>query len=58
MRTCKICGKEIKNGEPGYYAAGDYYCSDECLSKDFTKEEWEQVYDDDSDEFYWTIFED
>lgn len=55
MRKCYVCNNEV---EVGYFAQGDYYCSDDCLSKDFTNEEWKQAHEDDNDEFYWTIFED
>ena len=54
MRKCTICNNEV---EIGYYAQDDYYCSDKCLSKDYTKEEWEMAHQENSDEFYWTIFE-
>ena len=54
-RKCSHCGKEMKEG---YVIAGglEYYCSDECLHKHYTKEEWEEMYDDDGDN-YWTEWE-
>ena len=55
MRKCTTCNEEVKIG---YYAAGEYYCSDDCLTKDFTKEEWNNLYDENDDEYYWTMFED
>ena len=39
VRQCSICGKLMDEGY--IYDGGDkYYCSDECLHKDFTPEEW------------------
>lgn len=55
IRKCSHCGKEMKEG---YVIAGglEYYCSDECLHKHYTKEEWQEMYDDDGDN-YWTEWE-
>lgn len=55
MRVCDICGKPMKEG---YFVLGTYYCSDECLSKDFTREEFDEMYKDGEDEAYWTEWED
>ena len=54
-RKCSECGSGMNEG---YLVGGGdaYYCSDECLHKHFTPEEWSQecmVYDeryDDADE--------
>lgn len=54
MRICKICNEKV---EVGYYAQDEYYCSDECLSKDFTSKEWKEAHEENGDEFYWTVFE-
>lgn len=54
MRTCDICGKELQSG----YVIADgeeYYCSDECLGKVYTKEEFNDLYDEDV--AYWTTWE-
>lgn len=40
IRCCKVCGKPMTEG---YYANDEYYCSDECLYKDFTKREVEEM---------------
>jgi hypothetical protein len=51
VRRCEICGKVMTEG----YIVGDgmaYYCSDECLHKVYTPEEWEEMYE--NGEGYWT----
>lgn len=56
-RTCSECGKEMKQGyciENGM----EYYCSDECLHKHYTEEEFEELYDGGNGESYWTEWED
>ncbi len=52
IRVCSICGKEM---DDGYCvdAGLRYYCSDECLHKDFTPEEWKEEYETNEDS-YWT----
>ena len=55
MRKCNICGKPMKSGyviENGL----EYYCSDECLHKVYSEEEWNEMYSDDGDS-YWTEWE-
>lgn len=55
-RTCSECGKLMKEG----YCIDDgteYYCSDECLHKNYTEEEWEEMYDDGEGDSYWTEWE-
>ena len=56
-RTCSECGKGMNEG---YCFDGGraYYCSDECLHKHFTPEEWEELYDDGEGDSYWTEWED
>jgi len=55
MRICSHCGKAMSEG---YVIAGgiEYYCSDACLHEHYTPEEWEDMYDDDG-ENYWTEWE-
>jgi len=60
-RTCDECGKGMNEG---YCIDGGmaYYCSDECLHKNFTPEEWEEMCSDDDDalepsESYWTTWD-
>lgn len=54
-RRCNICKKPMKKG---YVIEGglEYYCSDKCLHKVYTKEEWNKIYSDDGDS-YWTEWE-
>lgn len=52
-RRCSVCGKEMKEGyciESGIA----YYCSDECLLKDMTWEEYLELYDDGHGDSYYT----
>lgn len=51
-RICNICGKAMTEG---YCVEGglEYYCSDECLHKVYSPEEWDEMYTDDGDS-YWT----
>lgn len=55
-RYCSICGKEMTEG---YYNEDEfqYYCSDECLHKDYTDEEYNELYDNGNGNFYWTQWE-
>lgn len=50
---CLHCNKPIKEG----YIIGDLecYCSDECLSKHYSIEEYQQLFKE--DEAYWTQWE-
>jgi hypothetical protein len=52
-RTCSECGKGMNEG---YCFDGGraYYCSDECLHKHFTPEEWEDWCDDCEGDSYYT----
>lgn len=53
IRFCSRCGKALTSG---YYAGGDYYCSEKCLP--YSNEEWEELYDNGSnDDYYWTEWE-
>lgn len=54
MRYCTECGKPMLSG----YCIHDgleYYCSDECLGKHYTDEEYMFMYEDDV--AYWTEWE-
>lgn len=55
VRVCAECGKIIQEG---YVIGGglQYYCSDKCLHKHYTEEEWNKMYNDDGDN-YWTEWE-
>ena len=51
FRVCSICGDDMINGY--CLNSGDrYYCSDECLGHDFTKEEWAQECEENDDSYY------
>ena len=53
IRVCSECGKPMTEGfciEDG----ADYYCSEECLHKNLTEEEYNDLYDDGKGESYWT----
>ena len=52
-RKCDECGKGMNEGYV-IDAGAAYYCSDECLHKHFTEEEWTELYDDGNSESYWT----
>ena len=55
-RTCSECNKEMYSGyviENGM----EYYCSDECLHKNYTEEEFEELYDNGNGDSYWTEWE-
>lgn len=54
MRNCSVCGNKMNEG----YCIGDgeaYYCTDKCLHKEITKEEYEELYERDA--AYWTEWE-
>lgn len=56
IRTCSECGKEMIEGyciENGL----EYYCSDECLHKNITEEEYLKLYDNGNGDSYWTEWE-
>lgn len=56
-RCCSICGKEMTEG---YYNEDEfqYYCSDDCLHKDYTDEEYQELYNNGNGNFYYTSWED
>ena len=52
FRICEECGKTMIEG---YLVNGcDTYCSDECLHKHLTDEEFEELYDNGNGDTYWT----
>ena len=56
-RCCSECGKPMYEGfciENG----AEYYCSEECLHKHLTEEEYENLYDDGRGNSYWTSWVD
>lgn len=55
-RTCSECNKPMNEGyciENGM----EYYCSDECLHKHYTQEEYLKMYDNGNGNSYWTQWE-
>lgn len=50
-RVCSECGKIMKDGYV-FYDGEAYYCSDECLHKHFSEEEYQEAYE--NDDAYWT----
>lgn len=61
LRFCDHCGKPLPfnatNEQEGFYASGEYYCSDICLLTWTTWEEWNKLCDEWDDEYYWTTWE-
>ena len=57
IRTCDECGREMVEG---YCINGgeEYYCSDECLHKHYTQEEYLDLYDEGNGDSYYTEWED
>lgn len=53
MRKCTKCSVEMVEG---YCIDGgsEYYCSEECLHKNYTHAEYEEMYDDGNGDSYWT----
>jgi hypothetical protein len=54
-RLCTCCGKGMNEG---YFANYEYFCSDSCLRTEFSGSEWEQLTNEDDDNYYWTEWED
>ena len=52
-RICTECGEEMLDGYV-IYDGGYYYCSEECLHKNMTQEEYLKLYN--SDDAYWTMW--
>jgi len=55
-RECDECGKGMNEGyliDNGY----KYYCSDACLHKNMTPEEWDKLYNDGDGDSCWTTWD-
>lgn len=55
-RVCYDCGKPMKKG----YCidnGSEHYCSDECLHKHYTPEQWDEMYDGGNSDSYWAEWE-
>ena len=54
FRVCEECGKPMIEG---YLVDGHTtYCSDACLHKHYTPEEYAQLYDNGNSDTYWTTW--
>ena len=56
MRICSECGKPMRSG----YVIADgfqYYCSDDCLHKNYTEAEYLDLYDNGNGDSYYTQWE-
>lgn len=56
IRVCTECGHLMDEGyciENGI----EYYCSEECLHKHISEEEFEELYDNGNGDSYWTEWE-
>lgn len=56
-RQCTQCGSGMNDGYV-IGGGGEYYCTDECLHKNVTPEEWEELTEDEDSDCYWTEWED
>lgn len=50
-RECHECGKVMTSG---FVADCVPYCTEACLHKHFTPEEWADLYEEEPDLYYWT----
>ena len=49
---CTDCGSEMNEGYC-IMSGLEYYCSDDCLHKHYTKKQWKEMYTEGGDN-YWT----
>lgn len=55
-RKCDQCNKGMNEGY--VIAQGEkYFCTDECLHKNYTPEQWAEMYEDGEGESYYTSWE-
>lgn len=55
-RKCDKCGKGMNDG---FVSNGtEYYCSNECLCTEYTKQEWIEIASHEDSDSYWTEWED
>ncbi len=57
QRVCSECGKPMRSG---YVVNGglEYFCSDECLHKHYSEQEYLEIYDNGNGDSYWTEWDD
>jgi len=53
-RICRNCGRDCTELGGWYHELGDEYHCDDCHSLLYSDEEWAELCEEDSDEFYWT----
>jgi len=56
LGICDECGKKMSEGFC-IDAGAEYYCTEKCLHKHYTKEQWAEMYDDGNSDSYWTTWE-
>lgn len=56
QRTCDHCGATMAEGYC-IDSGCEYYCSDACLHKHYTPDEWQKIYRDGDGDSYWTEWE-
>lgn len=54
-RKCTCCGKGMNEG---FFADYEYFCDNDCLYTEFPPTIWGKVAEEDSDNYYWTEWED
>jgi hypothetical protein len=56
-RKCDSCGNGMNEG---YLLHGgiEYYCSDVCLRKNYSDDDWNDMYDDGEGDCHYTTWED
>lgn len=54
VQYCDLTGEPLSNLEPYYYVGGGTILSEKSHSLLYTEKEWQQIYDTDSDDNYWT----
>lgn len=57
VRACSICGRAMTEGYCIENGAA-YYCSDQCMSEEMTRDEFLELYDDGKGDSYWTSWTD
>jgi len=55
VRICSECGNEMKDGFLVDVRNLEYYCSKQCLNKNYTEKEYLELYQD--NQAYWTSWE-
>ena len=53
---CDECGSGMNVGYC-LLSGKQYFCSNECLHKNYTEEQWLKIYDEESGDSYWTEWE-